>query len=77
MTELCSDCPPWGYPTEKTRCRTCPRRYNEALFVHITKENECKHEFVGWRDFEDGNGGEAVCKYCGLGAMAYTLRHGP
>jgi hypothetical protein len=26
MEELCSDCPPVGYPTDKTRCRDCPRR---------------------------------------------------
>lgn len=23
---LCSDCPPPGYPTDKTRCGPCPRR---------------------------------------------------
>lgn len=23
---LCSDCPPVGYPTDKTRCSPCPRR---------------------------------------------------
>lgn len=22
----CSDCPPPGYPTDKTRCLECPRR---------------------------------------------------
>lgn len=24
--DLCSDCPPVGYPTDKTRCLPCPRR---------------------------------------------------
>lgn len=24
--ELCEDCPPLGYPTDKTRCLPCPRR---------------------------------------------------
>jgi hypothetical protein len=24
--DLCSDCPPAGYPTDKTRCAECPRR---------------------------------------------------
>lgn len=24
--ELCSDCPPRDYPTDKTRCAECPRR---------------------------------------------------
>lgn len=23
---LCEDCPPAGYPTDKTRCASCPRR---------------------------------------------------
>lgn len=27
---LCEDCPPVGYPTDKTRCLECPRRvYSE------------------------------------------------
>lgn len=26
LAELCSDCPPPGYPTEETRCLPCPRR---------------------------------------------------
>lgn len=29
---LCEDCPPVGYPTDKTRCTPCPRRSaDEAL----------------------------------------------
>lgn len=24
--DLCEDCPPAGYPTDKTRCLECPRR---------------------------------------------------
>ena len=35
-----------------------------------------EHEFTGWRMFEAGNGGEQVCKHCGMGAMDYTLRTG-
>ncbi len=26
VTEKCSDCPPVGYPTDKTRCDSCPLR---------------------------------------------------
>jgi hypothetical protein len=48
------------------------------LFVHITpKADACEHDFRGWRDFEDGSGGEAVCAKCGMGAMAHSLRTGP
>ena len=36
------------------------------------REN-CKHKFSGWREFDDGCGGETVCELCGIGAMAYTL----
>ena len=25
VKELCSDCPPVAYPTDKTRCYRCPR----------------------------------------------------
>ena len=35
--------------------------------------NKCEHEWGGWRPFDDGRGGEQVCKKCGLGAMAHTL----
>ena len=28
--DLCSDCPPVGYSTEKTRCTPCPRRTTEG-----------------------------------------------
>ena len=31
------------------------------------------HYFSGWREFEDGRGGEQICTHCGVGAMAYTL----
>lgn len=33
VAALCSDCPPVGYPTDKTRCTPCPRRteLNAAL----------------------------------------------
>ena len=26
VAEFCEDCPPDGYPTDKTRCKHCPRR---------------------------------------------------
>jgi len=26
---LCEDCPPVGYPTDKTRCDECPRKQTE------------------------------------------------
>lgn len=34
---LCSDCPPIGYPTDLTRCRPCPRR--TAPVVPMTQDS--------------------------------------
>ena len=31
--ELCSDCPPSGYPTDRTRCAECPRKATLADVV--------------------------------------------
>lgn len=44
------------------------------IFVHSTPQ--CDHDFGGWRAFSDGNGGEQVCRKCGMGAMEWSLRHG-
>ena len=31
QSDLCEDCPPNGYPTDKTRCEPCPRRADQGL----------------------------------------------
>lgn len=41
-------------------------------FVHVAPH--CKHEFEGWRVLP--NGGEQVCKHCGIGAMPASMREG-
>jgi len=44
------------------------------LLLHIMpKPDTCEHDFKGWREFSDGNGGEQVCTKCGMGAMEHTL----
>lgn len=49
----------------------------DKLFVHATmKPTACKHDFHGWREFDDGDGGEQVCTKYGIGAMAHTLSLG-
>jgi hypothetical protein len=49
-----------------------------GLFFHSTPSPDaCDHDFQGWRDFEDGTGGEQVCAKCGMGAMHYSLMVGP
>lgn len=35
------------------------------------------HEWGGWREFDDGRGGERFCQKCGLGAMGHSLIWGP
>lgn len=37
-------------------------------------DGPCEHEFSGWREFEDGLGGETFCQKCGMGAMSHSLR---
>ena len=50
----------------------------EDVFVHIMpRASACEHDFQGWREFQDGRGGEQVCTKCGMGAMAYSLSVGP
>jgi hypothetical protein len=33
----------------------------------------CEHQFDGWREFEDGLGGEQFCQRCGMGAMPHSM----
>jgi len=33
----------------------------------------CEHQFAGWREFEDGLGGEQFCQRCGMGAMSHSM----
>jgi hypothetical protein len=55
---------------------------SDEVFVHMMRKPELcygnpltmEHEFTGWRTFDDGRGGEQVCKHCGMGAMEHTLR---
>lgn len=49
----------------------------DNIFIHATpKADACAHDFQGWREFDDGRGGERVCTKCGIGAMAHTLSLG-
>ncbi|WP_457797588.1 hypothetical protein [Methylocystis sp. S23] len=58
----------------------------ENIGVHVSGAGECycacpdgpcEHSFKGWREAEDGCGGETVCQKCGMGAMSHSLRCGP
>lgn len=53
----------------------CPGKPH--TFFHMLRSADvCDHDFRGWRQFADGNGGEQVCAKCGMGAMEYTIRTG-
>lgn len=46
-------------------------------FIACGHEPECEHDFQGWREFDDGLGGETVCSKCGIGAMEWSIRYLP
>lgn len=57
-----------------------------AVHVHASHAGDCycdcpngpcQHEFGGWREFEDGSGGETFCQRCGTGSMSHSMRCGP
>lgn len=60
-----------GLLQEMRGCPDC-----EVFFHVMPRADACDHDFKGWREFEDGNGGEQVCTKCGMGAMAHTLATG-
>jgi hypothetical protein len=48
--------------------------FDPAACYCACPEGPCEHDWQGWRDFEDGSGGETVCARCGMGAMSHSLR---
>ena len=55
--------------------------FDKGVVFHARKNEEfcadgADHDWQGWREFEDGRGGETVCARCGLGAMSHSLRYG-
>lgn len=78
---VCDKCGNASNEPRRPKCERadCPGR---EVFVHMKRDiAKCfggqDHEFTGWRDFDDGTGGEQVCQRCGVGAMAWTLRVSP
>ena len=53
-----------------------PQKTTDEPITLIQCDAPCEHDFKGWREFDDGCGGETVCTKCGMGAMAWTLRTG-
>jgi len=49
----------------------------QGCYCSCSSGGPCEHQFTGWRAFEDGRGGEQVCRLCGMGAMSHSLRCDP
>lgn len=47
-----------------------------ACYCACASHGPCEHDFQGWREFEDGLGGETFCSRCGMGAMGHSMRIG-
>lgn len=63
--------------TQTNRSDRAEQMKADVVFFHATPRVDlCDHDFKGWRNFEDGNGGERVCAKCGIGAMMYSMRIG-
>lgn len=41
--------------------------------THETDGTKCDHFLGGWREFDNGRGGEQYCVHCGIGAMQLSL----
>lgn len=55
---------------------TCSSFDPDACYCNCP-DGPCEHDFQGWREFEDGLGGEQVCSRCQTGAMSHSMRVGP
>lgn len=44
-----------------------------ACYCACSTGGPCEHNWSGWREFEDGCGGEQVCSRCGCGAMSHSM----
>jgi hypothetical protein len=55
VTTLCEDCPPVGYPTDKTRCGPCPRKVSNAAYEPtaclgvLATDEPCKTDLANLR----------------------------
>lgn len=60
MTEVfCSDCPPADYPTDETRCATCPLRTFFVLDFHRDEAALCASEYLDDEGIiKDGHNGK-------------------
>ncbi len=57
---LCSDCPPAGYPTDETRCDACPR-----CLPLCPDSPDGNHHVAPIGSDEEWMPSKAPCYYCG------------
>lgn len=65
-------CDEWGWDHSQVSFHAS----SGGCYCDCANGGPCEHEFEGWREFDDGRGGERVCKKCGCGAMSHTLHMG-
>ena len=53
---VCSDCPPFGYSTDETRCKPCPRRSDETTI-------RSQELLVRWADTVESGGPKTSVYY--------------
>lgn len=52
-------------------------RGHGGCYCACASHGPCEHQFSGWREFDDGCGGEQFCQLCGEGAKAHSMRFLP
>ena len=72
MTDLCDDCPPIGYVTDRTRCLPCPRHACKCHYCNDTGMIACRsrdgqYAFPGPVPDDAKGYFDADCWYCDSG----------
>ncbi len=70
LLEICAS---HGWDRDKIHSSYDP----DACYCACGSDGPCEHDWGGWREFPDGNGGEQFCSRCGMGAMSHGMMYGP
>lgn len=63
-TRLCEDCPPTGYPTDKTRCAPCPRRAADPVRGELAEALTLLCEEIEAGELHGGGADDEGCPTC-------------
>ncbi len=62
-----------GCDPEEVHTHVSNHGSTEECYCACASGGPCQHEWGGWREFEDGNGGEQFCQRCGMGIMSHDM----